>query len=167
VVGRRAADRLEHAHPGRVDVASRRDAHPSLDHGAQVRDDVAEHVVGDDHIEPRGVIQQVDARGVHVDVIAFDVGELRPNLVDHAPVEVAGVGQHVGLVHQRHLAPAFGAHREPERVPDDPLDAVPGVDRLLHRDLVGRALAVEASGPRVEALGVLADDDQVHVVLAV
>jgi hypothetical protein len=44
---------------------------------------------------------------------------------------------------------------------------VPGVDRLLHRDLVGRALAVEASGARVEALGVLADDDHVHVVLAV
>ncbi len=53
VVGRGAADRLEHADAGRVDVAARGDAHAALDHRPEVRDDVAEHVVGHDHVEPR------------------------------------------------------------------------------------------------------------------
>jgi hypothetical protein len=70
-------------------------------------------------------------------------------------------------VHERERAAPVRLHRELECVADDALDAVTGVDRLLHRDLVRRALAVEAAGTRVEPLAVLAHDDHVHVVLAV
>ena len=58
-------------------------------------------------------------------------------------------------------------HRQIERVAHDPLDPVPGVDRFLHGDLELGALAVEAAGARVEPLRVLADHDEVHIVLGV
>ena len=50
-----------------------------------------------------------------------------------------------------------------ERVADDPLDAVPGVQALLGGDL-GRGVPVQdAAGAGVEALGALADHDQVDL----
>src|SRR5262245_26212602 len=43
-----ATNRLEHRGALGIDVAPRGDAHAALDHRAQVRDDIAKHVVGDD-----------------------------------------------------------------------------------------------------------------------
>ena len=60
-----------------------------------------------------------------------------------------------------------GPRRAPgqlEGVPQAALDAGPGVDRGLDRDLLGRPLAGEPAGADVEVLVVLADDDHVDVV---
>src|SRR5690606_6655960 len=56
-VGGAAVDRLEHARRGAlgVDVAARGQADAAGDGGAEVGDDVAEEVVGDDHVEPLGL----------------------------------------------------------------------------------------------------------------
>ena len=91
-----------------------------------------------------------------------DVGELARDLLDGARPQVAGVGQHVGLVHQRQL-PAGPGRCAGERVADDPLDAERGVEALLGGDLVRRALAQDAAGAGVGPLGALADDDHVDV----
>src|SRR5690348_13265465 len=55
-VGRAAVDRLEHAGRGalRVDVAAGGQPDPARHGGAQVGEDVAEQVVGDDDVEPLG-----------------------------------------------------------------------------------------------------------------
>src|SRR6266566_4761648 len=63
------------------------------------------------------------------------------------------------------MLPAVG--RNVERVAHDPFHAVPGVDRLLDRDLVRRPLPMETARSGVQPLGVLAHDDEVHVVLGV
>ena len=51
-----------------------------------------------------------------------------------------------------------------EGVADDALDAFAGVDVFLNRDLVGRALLENSAGIGVDAFGVFADDDEIHVL---
>src|SRR4029453_16217220 len=89
--------------------------------------------------------------------------ELAGDLVDDALVQVAGVGQHVRLVDEREFPPSIRPAGVLERVPDDPLDAVPRVHGLLYRNLVRRPLTMEPAGSRVEALAVLPDYHEVDI----
>ena len=157
VFRRAAADGLEHARALRIDVAAGGDAHAALHHRAEVGDDVAEHVVGDDHVEPFGILDEPHRRGVHVGVIAFDGREiLLADFVEGAFPEIEGVGQHVGLAAERQLgclagrgvlrlqsAPGFAAAAflgQFERETQATLHAAPGIDAFLDGDFVGRAL---------------------------
>ena len=88
-------------------------------------------------------------------------GILGGDLVERALPQVAGEGEHVGLVHQRDVLAAVPGHGQLERVADRPLDAHPGVDRALGGHLVRRALAQHAALADVRALGVLADHHEV------
>ncbi len=67
-VGRRAVHRLEQRRPGagRVQVGRGGAADPAGDRAAEVGEDVAEQVVGDDHVVAAGILHEVDARGVDV-----------------------------------------------------------------------------------------------------
>ena len=51
-----------------------------------------------------------------------------------------------------------------ERVPDDPVHALVGVDLFLDRHLVRRARLEPAADADVDALGVLAEHDEVDVL---
>ena len=62
--------------PVGVDVAAGGQPDAAAHRGGEVGDDVAEQVVGDDHVEPAGVGDQVDGRGVDVLVGDLDVREL-------------------------------------------------------------------------------------------
>src|SRR5262245_21270397 len=113
-VGGGSVDRLEHRGGGavRVDVPGRREADAAGDGGGQVGDDVAEEVVGDDHVEARRVGGHEDRRGVDVQVVDTDLRELPPDLGDHARPHGAGVDEHVGLVDQGELVAAPGGAGE-------------------------------------------------------
>ena len=131
-VGRRAVDRLEQrrARPGRVEVRRGGPPDPAGDGAAEVGEDVAEEVVGDDHVVPAGVLHEVDARGVDVVVAGRDVGVLGGDLVEGALPEIAGEREHVRLVHEREVtggrrdrarSNAKRTHRStPKRVLTDP-----------------------------------------------
>ena len=73
VLGGTAAHRLEHAHATRfrIDVATRGDPHATLDDAAQVGDDVAEHVGGDNHVVELRILDDPHAAGVDVVVVDF------------------------------------------------------------------------------------------------
>src|SRR6266496_5676969 len=58
----------------RVEVGARRRAEPAGDRGAEVGQDVAEQVVGDDHVEAPWVVDQVQAGGVDVAVVQAHAG---------------------------------------------------------------------------------------------
>ena len=81
-VGRRAMHRFEHRGRGavRIDVGGGRKAEPALDGGAEVGEDVAEEIGGDDHVE--AFRRHDHARGHGVDVVArdLDIGILRGEL---------------------------------------------------------------------------------------
>ncbi len=161
-VRRRAVHRLEDRRPGaiRVQVAARRVAKPAGQGRAQVGDDVAEQVVGDDHVEPLRVVHHPQARRVHVRVAELDAVLGRYLVGDPVP-QVAGMCEHVGLVHQRQ--PAAAPDRELRCVPDAAPHASPGVQRLLGRRLELGAPVHGAASARVQALGVLPDDDEVQI----
>ncbi len=96
-----------------------------------------------------------------MDVVGLDVGIVGPHL-GHGPLpQVAGIGEHVGLVTQGESSPAPPGPVEGEA--DHPLHAHPGVDRLLGGDLVRGAPAQRTPRPGVEPLGVLAHHHQVAV----
>jgi len=84
VFRRAAAHRFEHARAFGVDVAAGGNTQTALNHRRQVGDDVAEQVVGDDHVEPLGVFHEPHDRGVHVGVIAFHRRILRADFVEGA-----------------------------------------------------------------------------------
>ena len=133
------------------------------DGGGDVGEDVAEEVVGDDDVEAAGVGGHEDRCGVDVLVGGLDVGELGTDLLDGAAPQVTGVGEDVVLVHEGQV-PARTGLGAGERVADDALDAVAGVDADLGRDLVRGADAQGAAVARVGPLGALADHDEVDAV---
>ena len=163
-VRRGAVHRLEHAgrRAVRVDVGRRRQPDAAGDRRGEVREDVAEQVVGDDHVEPRRVGDQEDGRRVHVQVVDRHVGELGVHGLDRAAPQVAGVHEHVVLVHERELLARAGRGTR-EGVADHALDA----ERGVHADLVGHLVrGADADGAAVadvRALGALADHHEVDL----
>jgi len=85
-VGCAAVHRFEHRRVGAggVDISAGGQADTAADRGSQVRDDVAEQVVGDDDVEAPGVGDQVDGRGVDVLVGHLDIRILLADLL-HGP----------------------------------------------------------------------------------
>src|SRR4029079_7341266 len=156
---------LEHAGvaPAHVQVAAGGQPDAAGHGRGQVGQDVAEQVVGDDHVEPGRVLHQEDGRGVDVQVVGADLRVLGGHGGEDPLPEPAGVHQHVVLVHQGHLVAAPGGALE--GVPYDALDAVRGVDAHLGGDLGGGAGTDDAAVADVQALGAFADDDEVDLTL--
>ena len=135
---------------------------PALQRAADVRDDVAKQVVGDDDLELPGILDQEHRERIDVEVARLDVGELRPHQVKDALPERVAVRHRVALVGHADAAQAASA-RELERMADDAVHALEGVDLLLHRDLVLRACLEPSADADVQPLGVLPEHDEVHV----
>ena len=135
---------------------------PPTDRAAEVGEDVAEQVVGDDHVVAMRVLRR---------------SRCRPRRRGCTPWPTCGYSAATSLNVRCHRSPAnvstlvlctsvtCSARSRParqlERVADAALDAHPCVDRALRGDLVRRALAQHAALADVRALGVLADDDEV------
>ena len=103
VLGRRAVAWLEDRQPV-ADIA--RAAKPKSTHHLrrQVRDDVAEHIGGHQHIVVHRILQQPHADGVHVGVIHLYLGEVLVHLAGDLEEHALGGAHHVGLVDHGHLA---------------------------------------------------------------
>ncbi len=156
-------DRLEH---GRVLVggvdAARCGVSDAADHGTGlVGDDVAEQVVGEDHVEAGRVGHHEDGGRVDVQVVVGDLRVFLGHLVDDALPHVARVDEHVLLVHEGDVLAAL--HRQLEGVTHHAFHAVGGVDGDLGGDLVRSAAADGSAGAAVQALGALTHDDEVDV----
>ena len=92
------------------------------------------------------------------------VGDLRVflgHLVDDALPHVAGVDQHVLLVHKGHMLPAL--HGQLEGVTHHALHTVGGVDGDFGGHLVRGATAHRAAGTAVQAFGAFTHDHEVDV----
>src|SRR5690606_2250940 len=138
---------------GQADTAAHR--------GGEVGDDIAEQVVGDDHVEAGRVVDHMDGGGVDVLVGDLDVGELGAHRVHRALPQRPGEGQDVGLVHEGEVfAPGL---RLGEGVADHTFDTEPGVGADLGGDLVRGVDPDSATGARVGALGALADDHEIDI----
>src|SRR5699024_4369547 len=102
VVRGRAVHRFELRGYGavRVDVDGGRQADAAGDGGRKVGDDVAEEVIGDNHVKSGGVGSHEDGGRIHVQVVDGDLGVLGRDGIHRAAPQVTGVDQHVVLVHE-------------------------------------------------------------------
>ena len=161
-VRRRSVRRLEEAVPV-ADVARRGEAEAADRGGAEVGEDVAEHVLRDDHVEVRGPLHEVERGRVDVRCLELDVGVCGRHVRDDLAEERVR-GEYVRLVHAGHPRDAVGRCagpplRELERALRDARRAGARDDPGVGDDLAVDAAAAGATG--VQALGVLTHD---HVV---
>jgi hypothetical protein len=145
-----------------MEVARRRHPEAALERRAEVGDDVAEQVVGHDHLELPRLEHHVHRERIDVVVRGDDPGVGRRELSeDPLPERVSG-GHRIALV--GHAEPRQAARlREVEGVPDDPVHALPGVDFLLNRDFVLGPRLEAAADVDIQAFGVLAKNREVDV----
>ena len=123
-----------------------------------VGQDVAEHVLRDNHVELGGILADLHGAVVHEHLPVFHVRVLRRQAVHHLPPQAAGV-QHIGLVHAGELFPALAGGLKADAA--DPLDLVLGIGHGVHGDL----LAVFLVGPvlpEVDAADQLAHHNKVN-----
>ncbi len=107
-VGGGAVGRLRH---GVVEAGVERAAQAKAagEFGGEVREDVAEHVGGDDDVEAGGIAHHVGHHGVHQDLVDREAGILRRRGAADVQEHAIRYAQHIGLVHHREvLAPAHG-----------------------------------------------------------
>ena len=79
-------DRLEHARVATagVEVAARREADASTDGCANVSEDVAEEVVGDDDVEALGLGDEEHRRRIHMLVVGLHVRVVSSHTIEGA-----------------------------------------------------------------------------------
>ena len=135
---------------------------PPTSPAAQVADDVAVQVRQDEHVVQLRLLDELHAHVVDDAVLELDpalvLGRDRPAALEEEPV---GQLHDVGLVDGRHLVAAVG-DRVLEGEPGDPFGRLAGDDL----DALGGITADHVLDAGVEVLGVLADDDQVDVLVA-
>ena len=105
-VGRRAVDRLEQrrAGAGRIEVGRGGPADPAGDRAAEVGEDVAEEVVGDDHVVAAGILRRNRCTRRRRGCTRWPTSAYSAaTVVERALPEVAGEREHVGLVHEREV----------------------------------------------------------------
>src|SRR5699024_3340067 len=160
-VGGRAVDGLVQA-AGAVPQRGGGD-HPdgTGDHGGLVREDVAEHIFGDDDVELGRVLDDLHGAVVHEHLAVRHVGVLVLQPVHHRAPQAAGV-QHVGLVHAAQLFAALAGRLKADAA--DPLDLVLGVGHDVHRLLFAAGQGVGAVLAKVDAAGQLPHDDEVDAL---
>ena len=120
---------------------------------ASSREDVAEQVLGDDHVEVGRAADQLHGGVVDEHVLQLDVRVRRGGLDDLLAPQARGL-EHVGLVHRGHLAAAAGGG--PEAPLGQPRDLRLGVDAGVEG-----ALGLAAALAEVEPAGELAHHQQV------
>ena len=140
-VGRRAVDRLEDA--GAVVAEARGGEHPERagEHRGLVAEDVAEHVLGDDHVEARRVGDELHGGVVDEQVVELDVAYSAASAADDLAPQPRGL-EHVRLVDGGDARRARLARAPPARLegdPGDPLDLGGRVDALVDRRVRRRA----------------------------
>ncbi len=146
-----------------MDIGGGREAEATCELRGEVRDDVAEEIVGDDDVELARVADELHGEGVYIKVTGIDYGIFGADGFKDALPEVAGEGHGVGFV--RHAKPLeFMSAGVVEGVADDAFDALAGVDVFLDGDFVGGVFLVEAAHAHVEAFGVFAKYHKADIV---
>jgi hypothetical protein len=145
------------------DVAGRRHAHATHQRRGLVGENVAEHVLGNDHVERPGLSNQVERGRIDVVVIRYDVGKPCRALVENL-AEERHRAEHVRLVDagdaSRVTAP-LAALGEAEREVVHALAAPTCDDHRVTRFAIVDHFT--AAARREQTLGRFADDDEVDL----
>jgi hypothetical protein len=155
-------DGFEHRRPPGMQVGRRRHPQAALQRCSEVRDDIAEEVVGHDDVELRRILDEHQRQGVDVKVRGLDRRVVRPQLVEHALPERVPLAHRVALVGHADTR-TTGSRGVLEGVRDDAMNARIGVELRLQSDFVVCVWLEPAAHAHVQALGVFAEDDEVDI----
>ena len=157
--------RLEHRGEGArgIDVRARRQADTAGDRGGLIGQDVAEQIVGHHDVESGRVGDQVNRRGIHMQIVGGHARVLGGDLGEDPLPQAPGVDQHVVLVNHRQMTPA--TRRQVEGVTHHALDPHGRVDAHLGGHLIGGAVAQRAAIARIQSLGAFAHHDEIGQAL--
>jgi folate-binding protein YgfZ len=160
---RGTVDGFKHRGASGMNVATGCHAEASLQGRGKVSDYVAEHVVGDNHVERMWFANHLQTECVHVHVLRRDVWIFGGDFFEDALPESAGVAHDIGLVaHQDLLAPVLLRVFESET--NDSFHSLTSIDVFLRCDFVGCVLLEEAAHVHIDAFGVLANHRKVDLV---
>lgn len=148
--------------PGAVAKAGGRDhADGTGDHGGFVRQNVAEHILGDDHVELRGVLHDLHSAVVHEHLAVLHIRVLGLQPVHHSAPQATGV-QHVGLVHTAQLFAALAGSLEADAA--NALDLVLCIGHGVHGLLFAVFQRVGLVLTEVHAADQLPHNDKVNAL---
>ena len=146
-----------------MNVSRCRHAQPTLQRGAEVGDNVTEHIVGHDDLKHFRRADHLHRERINEHVEVFDSRKLFGHLFERPHPEVAAEAHDVALIrHADRFSPA--PLRELECVPDDPFDAFPRGDILLHGDLFRRPFLEITAHSDVRPFGVFPEDHKVNML---
>ena len=131
------------------------------DHGSLVRQDIAEHILGDNHVELRGVLHDLHGAVVHEHLAVLHIRVLGLQPVHHSAPQATGV-QHVGLVHAAQLFAALAGGLEADAA--NALDLVLRIGHGVHRLLFAVFQRVGLVIAEVHAADQLPHDDKVNAL---
>src|SRR5579863_6560470 len=134
-----------------MNIPAGRHAEATLQSSGEVGDDVAEHIIGHNHVERPRISDHLHAEGVHAHVLHGDLRKFAAYFFEHALPQATGVGHGIRLIaHQdtvtRRAVELGVALAIFERVADDALHALARVDVFLNRNLIRRSLFEDAAG---------------------
>ena len=163
-VRRGTVDRLEHGgeFPLRVQVGPGGQAHAAGDGGAQVGEDIAEEVGGDDDLKPLRVFDHEHAGRVHQQGVCLHIRVFPADFGKNLVPEDHGVVERVALADARQrfmLLPG-----QLVGVADHPLAAMAGEHAVLDDHFVRLAFVQPRAAAGVFALAVLADEGHVDIL---
>ena len=157
-------DGLKHASLLRIYVCRGRHPKPSLELGAQVRDDVSEHVACNNNLEGRRVLYQHHGHGIDIHVLRFDRRVASGYFMKGALPEVAAESQRIALVRHGDFG-VLVTHGEGKSGLENSLDPFSGRDAFLYGNLIGRSLLEDAAYSNVQIFGILPKHREVDLGL--
>src|SRR5579872_146913 len=151
-----------------MDIATGGHTKPTLECRRQIGDDIAEHVVRDDDVKLAGIADHLHAERIHVHVFRFHLWILGGYLFENTLPKAAGMGHGIGLVTHEHTIArttvlpvvAFAIF---ESETDNAFNSFAGINVFLNSHLVGGSLLKYPADVAIDALGIFADYDKIHV----
>src|SRR5690554_263346 len=130
------------------------------EHRGLVGEDIAEHVIGDYHIDLLGCAHQLHRGVVHIHVRQLDIRVVPSHLFHHLTPQLAG-GEHVNLVHRAQLAVAQASHIEADDSDATDLALAVG-QRIVYLTLTVVQHTTLTKLTEIDATGQLAHDQDVQ-----
>src|SRR4051812_6256230 len=159
-VRRRAVTRLKQA-VTLADVARGREPHPTDQARTKIRQDVAEHVLGDHHVKSPWLEQHVQRGRIYIRTVGLKLRKIYSPLLEDAAHERVGL-QYACLVdasYSSRTAPLAALRRQLECVIEY---AFTSGSRDAHRVQCGVSILHHAASARIiKSLGLFAQDDKI------
>ena len=137
-------------------------AHTTLNHCPQIGDNVTEHIVGHNYVEPFWIFHHPHTNGIHMGIIRFDIFVFLGYFMEGPLPQVEGVRQYIGLTTKRYLLTSL-AMAKLKSIADTALHAFTRIHRFLNGNLIRSTLSQKTTTANIETFGILSNHHAIDV----